>query len=46
MHISTAHILSLYTDRGEIKAMSDVEPVSESGLSQVRKFVTDLFVQR
>ena len=26
--------------------MSDVETVGESGLSQVRKFVTDLFVQR
>ena len=39
-------MFSLQTNRGEIKAMSDMEPVGETGLNQVRKFVTDLFVQR
>ena len=44
--MTRAHILSLQTNRGEIKAMGDMEPVGETGLSQVRKSVTNLFVQR
>ena len=41
-----SHHTSLHTNRGEIQTMSHMEPVDEWGLSEVGKFVTDLFVQR
>ena len=41
-----SHHTSLHTNRGEIQTMSHMEPVDESGLSEVGKFMTDLFVQR